>query len=81
MNRGPKLTEPQRVELLALYLSGGFAATKHIAESYGVHPRYLAQLARKHGHKNNYPKTRPTYRRSSKDTRWQWAVERGAVIA
>jgi hypothetical protein len=67
MRPGPKLTTVQRQQLLASYLTRGLKGTKQLAESYGVQPRYLAQLARAS--------------RSRISKRWETAIERGNVIA
>jgi hypothetical protein len=83
MKRGPKLTPVQRQALLTCYLERGFYAAKPLAESFGVRAKYLSQLARKNGHTNNYQrKGRVIIRKvTSADPRWQWAIERGPVLA
>ena len=76
-----KLTPEQRQALLACYLEGGFDAAKPLAESFGVRARYPAQLARKHGHTDNYQRRgrRPARSPTANDPRWQWAIARGPV--
>lgn len=82
MKPGPKLTTMQRQELLSAYLKNGFYATRALAESYGVRAKYLAQLARKNGHFRNYSKRDYSQRKPSVlSSRWQKAIERGAVLA
>jgi hypothetical protein len=53
---GAKLTPAQRHDLLTHYIAKGFYASIPLAESLGVSPRYLAKLARRHGHFDNYTK-------------------------
>jgi hypothetical protein len=82
MKRGPKLTETQRIDLLAVYLSQGFEAAKPVAISLGVTAKYVAALARKRGHTGNHhrrqnPKTAMTYN----DPRWARAIAVGPVTA
>ena len=83
MKRGPKLTSAQRQQLLTCYLEQGYDAAKPLVESLGVHAKYPARLARKNGHTNNYRrKGRAVVRKgNSGDPRWQWAIERGPVVA
>jgi DNA-binding CsgD family transcriptional regulator len=83
--RGHPLTKEQREELLISYQNRGFRATKQLAISFGISPRYIARLARMNGIINNYSRgqiatikvRKPAYT----DKRWGWACERGGVVA
>jgi hypothetical protein len=79
--RGHPLTKRQIEELLSSYRNMGLQATKQLAISFGIAPRYLARLARRNGYANNYQYGRVYVRKSSwQDPRWQRAIERGAIL-
>src|SRR5438445_274711 len=61
------------------FSSWSLQAAKPLATAFNVHPKYCAKLARKRGLRA-VVKTRGI-RTTFKDRRWQWAIERGAVIA
>lgn len=83
--RGIPLTEDQRDELLTSYRNRGYQATKQLAISFGISPRYISRLARRNGFHNNYSLGQINSIKVKKtaytDKRWRWAVERGQVIA
>ena len=85
-----KITLEQAQKLLDHYLEHGAEATEPLCAELGVSPRYPASMA------SVYGKRRPKYRKGTKyknqppqkclsqdwnDPRWQWAIERGPVIA
>ena len=78
------LTKEAINDLLDTYAARGADAARALAPKYGIKPSYVKKLAVKHG-----VRTRPIGPRSrhyehvppAPDPRWQWAIERGAVIA
>lgn len=77
-----RLTNEQREELLALYLTDRRAAYR-LARQYGVRRTYLPQLAERRGVKCRLPFNNrgvPKYSEDGNDPRWEWAKARGMVI-
>lgn len=94
MKRGTireKINEAQRQEILLVYKAEGSDAAMALCKSLNLSPRYYSALASARGVANR--KSRPltaeekAIMRSivpmddSTDPRWQWAVERGPVLA
>ncbi len=71
------LTKEAVNDLLDTYAARGGDAARALAPKYGIKPSYVKKLAVKHGVRNRRigRKPRPV------DPRWQWAIERGAVVA
>jgi hypothetical protein len=67
--------------LLDTYATKGGGAARALAPKYGIKPIYVKKLACKHGVKAPARKPRKRKLRGAKDPRWQWAVERGGVVA
>lgn len=86
----PKVTEVQRQEVLRVYREEGTKAAEALCISLGLNGRYFSQLASARGvaRKKSKPLTpeqkaqmKAVATRFTSDHRWQWAKERGAVIA
>jgi hypothetical protein len=87
----PKTTEEQRLEILRVYKTEGAEAATKLCLSLGLSRRYYSSLASIRGvsrrpqsrrlteaEKDIIRNTQPTKR---KDKRWQWAIQRGVVVA
>lgn len=72
---GYKRKVPKEVEreLVEIYLKHGFDVSATACIAHGVSPKYAANVAAALGMR------RP--QRSMNDHRWQWAIERGAIVA
>jgi hypothetical protein len=77
------MTAAERDQLVITYLEVGSDAARAMAIDLGVSPRYVAKLLRQRGIDNTTKRGakmgRP--RDDKHDPRWQWAIQRGAVIA
>lgn len=86
-----KINEAQRLRILAVYKAEGVKAATALCLSLGLSPRYYSKLASERGMaerkcKPLTPEQKTKMRRvipidDSYDHRWQWAVERGPVVA
>jgi hypothetical protein len=78
-----RMTAAERDQLVITYLETGSDAARAMAIDLGVSPRYVAKLLRQRGIDNTTKRGakmgRP--RDDKDDPRWQWAIQRGAVIA
>jgi hypothetical protein len=70
------LTKEAINDLLDTWANVGTDEARALAPKYGVKPAYVRKLACLHGvkAKRKEPKV-------ATDPRWQWAIERGAVLA
>jgi Ni,Fe-hydrogenase III small subunit len=85
------VTEEMRQEILRAYEAGGPAPAKALGVEMGLCAHYYSALAHRRGvsKKRSKPLTaeqKAAMRRSipiddSGDKRWQWAIERGPVVA
>lgn len=75
------LTKEAVNDLLDTYATCGGDAARALAPKYGIKPVYVKKLARVHGVKAKRKEPRQKKQRNQNDPRWQWAVERGAVLA
>lgn len=75
------LTKEAINDLLDTYANRGGDAARALAPKYGIKPIYVKKLAQVHGVKAPSRKPRKRRPRRQNDPRWQWAVERGAVLA
>lgn len=71
------LTKDALNHILDTYETLGPAAARELAPGYGINPKYVRKLACVHGVKAK----RKGWRVRREDPRWQWARERGAVLA
>ena len=76
-----KLTNPQRRELIHVYLTQGLSAAKPLCAELGIDHRKISQYTRAMGIKGK--RGRPTGKRvvRPKYVKWGWAVSRGSVVA
>lgn len=94
MNRKGKITAEQREELLAHYVEHGSVASAEKCAALGLSPRYASSLAASMGYRRPIWRAGNRYKdnsvdmpnassrtRSNKDHRWEWAKQRGEVIA
>lgn len=81
--RGINLTPDQIESLVQAYKGGGLAGSEGLCKQYGVNRKYPYILAAERGLKYDYGYTKAQSRQTKKqeDVRWQWAIERGPVIA
>jgi hypothetical protein len=79
------MTSDQRQRLLEVYLANGFTAAKPLAIEFGISPRSIAKYARAVGHKGRRGRESGKWKgktgRTHHDSRWQKAIERGAIEA
>lgn len=54
ITRGTRLTPAQHAEILSTYISSGYAAARPLAVAYGIQPKCISALARKHGYCGNH---------------------------
>lgn len=76
-----KLTNEQRQEIIDAYLSRGYLAAHRAGAKYSVGPNYVKNLRFRRGLPKAQRKTLPETPKQPEDHRWQWAIERGAIIA
>ena len=93
MNHRRKVTKEVERELVEIYLTQGRAVAAKACVEHGVSPHYAVNAAAALGkgrprwragtkYKGKRPAGKPpTITRSESDHRWQWAIERGAVVA
>jgi hypothetical protein len=82
--RGVDLTEEQIQNLIRAYQTGGLKGSEALAKEYKINRKYPYFLVRERGLKPfNYGYTKAQYKPTKivEDHRWQWAIERGPVIA
>jgi len=79
MNPNQKINREQRLELVDLYIKGGFAGVANRAAELGVSTKYIANAASNMGLRCETIRGRSRY--TAGDHRWEWARQRGAVVA
>lgn len=76
MIREQKVTREQRQMLIDLWKSGKLKELHKLQRKFGVEKKYAQKRAHGSGYRRP-PNTTPDYH----DPRWQWAIDRGPVMA
>lgn len=79
--KGRTITFEQKCHLLHVYLTQGFTAAAPIAVRYGISPKSVSKYAKDAGHKGKRGREPGVHARHHNDSRWNVAIERGAVTA
>lgn len=72
-----KLSPEARAHILETYATIGAGAARELATKYGIKPTYVRHMAKRNGVKAK----RANRQKRWMDPRWQWAIERGAIVA
>jgi hypothetical protein len=76
MNNRTKLSKEKRDELMAIYAEQGMKGVEPHAKRVGVTAKHVANISSDAGFRRQ-----PNQRRHREDPRWDWAKQRGGVIA
>lgn len=75
-----KVPPDKRNALVELYMKGGMKAVEPLCKEFGITAKYVANLASMMGkHRRKDAPWRAT--QTENDKRWEWAIQRGKVIA
>lgn len=74
------LTDEAVDHILSVWANVGPDAARKLAPGYGITELYIGKLASRRKVKCKKPKPKIRRKRCD-DPRWQWAIERGAIVA